>query len=406
MNRSAAFRFQQEASGPGRKSLRVMFLLPQRPEGMVESLVGSLMQEMDIMRFVPQLCCLTDPGAWAEQIAKRFQVTVGLSSSVCDVRVLPRLMQQMRNRVDVVVVVGTGDRMMWGLLAAKLSGVPVVLSVFDRSDEASVVNRLLAAWTDAVVVTSESQSFCLQEKKYSSTEKVHRIPLGIDPKQFVFDPRAPSAVRRQLGIPREAALCGIVAPLRSEKGHRLFLEVARRILDEIPTTHFLVVGDGPEASRLKAVAARQQLAEQVHFLGDRPDISHLLSSLNVFLWTSDQGPDSVEILAALSTQVPVVAALLGQTSSAVKTGVSGFLAAPGDVRQLADFTVELIQDGALAHRVGAWGRQEIIAHYSLERMVKGYEQLILSIYQRKQSGRPPKQQAGSPDFAEICGMTA
>ncbi|MDG2381673.1 MAG: glycosyltransferase [Pirellulaceae bacterium] len=403
--RSSPFQSQEASGVAGDEPLRVMCLLTDWPEGMATHLVSSLMQRMDIMRFIPQLCCLREPGAWGEQIADRFQVNGGLSSYPCDLRVLPRLVRQMRNRVDVVMTVGTGDSMFWAYLAAKLSGVPVVLSVLDLADRSTVVNRLLAAWTDVVVVTSAAQSNFLRERKHFAKEKIRVIPLGIDPQKFVFDPKAPFAVRQQLGIPLESAVCGMVAPLRPEKKHRLFLEVARRILDEIPTTHFLVVGDGPEAERLKVFSARLQLAERVHFLGDRADIAHLLSSLNVFLWSSDRAGDSVEILAALSIQIPVVAAPLDRSSAWVKNGVTGFLAPPGDVGQLADFAVELIQDGALAHRVGALGRQEIIAHHSVDRMVRAYQHLILEVYHRKQSGGPPRQQESRLNSFGICAAT-
>ena len=127
------------------------------------------------------------------------------------------------------------------------------------------------------------------------------------------------------------------------------MQAARLICGEVPNAHFLIVGDGPEAAGLKAFAAEQELNGHVHFLGTRSDIPRVLSALNVFLLTSDNEANPVSILEALATQVPVVATDVGSVSATVKNGMTGFLAEPGNARQLADFSIELIQNGSLAH---------------------------------------------------------
>jgi glycosyltransferase involved in cell wall biosynthesis len=232
---------------------------------------------------------------------------------------------------------------------------------------------------------------------------VRVIPNGVALERFSFQAPAPAAIRQELGLPGDTPLCGIVAALRPEKNHELFLHVARRVQQQLPRTHFLIVGEGPRQAALQELAAKLALDHQVHFLGNRSDIPRVLSALNVFLLTSDNEANPVSILEALAVQVPVVATDVGSVAATVQHGVTGYLAPPRDESQLAARVIELLQDARLARQLGAEGRQKVAIHWSLDRMVRGYEQLILEIYHRK---RPrPKAAGQAGDGIEFCGAT-
>jgi glycosyltransferase involved in cell wall biosynthesis len=244
----------------------------------------------------------------------------------------------------------------------------------------------------------------LVERERLPEEKVRVIPNGVDVGHFSFDATAPAAIRQQLGVAGDTPLCGIVAALRPEKNHELFLKVARRVHEQIPSTHFLVVGDGPRRLTLQALAAASPIASRIHFLGTREDVPQILSALNVFLLTSDNEANPVSILEALSVQVPVVATCVGSVPATVRPGITGRLAPAGDVNLLAGHVVELLRDAQLARDLGAAGRREVVAHWSLDRMVRGYEQLIWEIYRRKGPG-PKTAQQTADEAIEFCGAT-
>ena len=196
-------------SGADVTPLRVMFALTSMPVGGAETLVSNLIQRMDSTRFVPEICCLKELGPLGEELADRYPTSSRLLTNKYDLRVLPRLISRMRNRVDALVTVGAGDKMFWGRIAAKLSGVPVVLSALHSTgwpDGIGRLNRLLTPWTDAFVAVAQDHGRFLIEQEHLPQNKVRVIPNGIDTGRFVFDPTAPAAVRRQLGIPAERSL--------------------------------------------------------------------------------------------------------------------------------------------------------------------------------------------------------
>lgn len=384
------------------RPLRVLFLLTSMPVGGAETLLANLMRRMNRTRFSPELACLKEFGPLGEEIAAEFPASQHFLSSKYDLRVLPRLARHLRGRMDALVTVGAGDKMFWGRLAAHWARTPVVLSALHSTgwpDGLGRLNRCLTRWTDAFIAVAPDHGRYLIEREKLPADKVRVIPNGIDTTRFAFDGGAAFAIRHELNLPDQAPLCGIVAALRPEKNHPLFLKMARRVLQQVPTAHFVIVGDGPTLPDLRKLAAEFEIASNVHFLGTRSDIPRVLSALNVFCLTSHNEANPVSILEALSVQVPVVATNVGSVSATVQPQRTGFLVPPGDEVVFADSVVQLIQNPAKAREFGKWGREEVARHWSLDRMVRGYEQLILEIYLQKRRGGP---QAVAVDAAGLA----
>ena len=148
----------------------------------------------------------------------------------------------------------------------------------------------------------------------------------------------------------------------------------------MPEAQFLIVGDGPRHGELVQLAIQLGLTDCVHFLGRRSDIPQLLRILDVFVLTSHIEANPVSILEALSTGVPVVSTAVGSIAETVLDGITGYLVEPGDELTMARRIAQLLQDPGQAHTLGAAGRKNVVEHWSIERMVSGYEELIERLY--------------------------
>ena len=277
-------------TGNASRPLRVMFVITCMPVGGAETLLVELIRRLDRRRFAPYLCCLKYFGPMGEVLAKEIPAFTGLLASKYDFAVLPRLASLLRREeIDAVITVGTGgDKMFWGRLAGRLSGVPVICSALHSTglpDHVELPNRLLAPITDAFIGVAQSHVRWLAEHEGCPARKVRVIPNGVDTERFA--PRRPNErLRYELGLASGSPVAGIVAALRPEKNHALFLEVAQKVHRQLPSARFLVVGDGPERAGLERHAAEWNLSGVVRFLGTRHDIPEILSLLDVFVLTS------------------------------------------------------------------------------------------------------------------------
>jgi glycosyltransferase involved in cell wall biosynthesis len=190
-------------------------------------------------------------------------------------------------------------------------------------------------------------------------------------------------VRRQLAIAPEAPVCGIVAALRPEKNHELFLHAAAKIAQVRPEARFLIIGDGPRRGDLEQLARDLKICEAVQFLGSRRDVAELLTALDVFALTSHNEANPVSILEAMAVALPVAAVHVGSVAESVEHAATGYLVKPGSIEETAARCLELFADASLRRSLGAAGRARVVQRWSLEAMVAGYEDLIAEIYNRK-----------------------
>jgi glycosyltransferase involved in cell wall biosynthesis len=375
------------------RPLRVMFMQTDMRVGGAEMVTANIIRKLDQNRFLPELCCLKELGEIGETLRGEIPLYSDLLRSKYDLRVLPRLVSLLRRRkIDAVVTVGAGDKMFWGRIAARRLGLPVVIAALHTTgwpDGVGRLNRMLTPFTDAFVAVAASHGEYLIEHERFPAPRVVVIPNGVDTEKFT--PHCKTVrVRNELGIHADAPVVGIVAALRPEKNHELFLEMARRVLRQLPNARFLVVGDGLCRRDLERRAVEMGLRPSVKFLGLRNDVPRILAAMDVFALTSHNEANPMSILEAMSVGVPVVATDVGSIHEAVIDGDTGFLVPAGDSVRLTESLLGLLMDPQRRAAMGAAARTAVLERWSIDAMVSGYERLIESIYHRKMSALSPQ----------------
>lgn len=368
------------------RPLRVMFLQTDMRIGGAEMVTANIIRRLDRELFAPELCCLKDRGALGEELAHEIPLHHNLLFSKYDFRVLYRLTGLLQEReIDAVITVGAGDKMFWGRLAARRAGVPVILSALHSTgwpDSVGRMNRMLTPLTDAFIAVADSHGEFLAKNLRISRDRVAVIPNGVDTQKFAPAPDV-TTIRHNLGIGPTDPVVGIIAALRPEKNHELFLEMASRVVQVLPTSKFLIVGDGPKRSELEARANELKIHDNVLFVGSRSDVPQLLAAIDVFALTSHIEANPISILEAMSVGKPVVATNVGSIHEAVAEGRTGHLVTPGDAYQFADRVTRLLNAPLTRQTMGAIAREMVTHRWSMETMVGGYEHLIETIYARK-----------------------
>ncbi len=380
--RSEAGRTQADGEDSG--ILRCMFVITSMPVGGAETLLVNLMRRMDRDLVRPEVVCLKEPGPLGRQISAEFPMHTNLLRGKWDVRVLPRLIRLFhRRRADVVVTVGAGDKMFWGRLAAHAAGVPVIVSALHSTgwpDGVGRLNRCLTGMTDAFVAVADSHGEFLRSFERFPAEKVRVIRNGVDCRRFKPSPRSRLEVRQELGLPAETPLIGIVAALRPEKNHPMFVRTAARVRQSFPDAHWIVVGDGPERNHIESLAAELKIDDRIHMLGTRHDTPHLVAALDLFTLCSLNEASPVSILESLACEVPVVATDVGSVSESIIQGKTGILVPSQNLDEMTTAVKELLLNDKLRASMGAAGRKLVLDSGSLQSMVDGYQQMMTELY--------------------------
>jgi len=393
---------RQPTTWPSEDPLRVMFVTTGMTVGGHEQITLKLALGMDRSRFRPVVCCLKELGDLGQRLLDEgVPVYAELMAHKFDVRVLVRLARLMRrHRVDLVCTVGTGgDRMFWGRLAARLAGVPRVVSSLHSMGEPDRVewpNRLLHPGTHAFLTVAHAQKRYMVEREGIPSDRTHVIHNGVDVEAWVRTDPDP-ALAHSLGIEPHCPMAGIVACLRPEKNHEVFLHMARRVLDVLPYAHFLIVGDGPKRGDLTLLAGQLGLADRAHFVGQRHDVPDLVALMDVMVLSSRAEAFPMTILEGMAAGKPIVATDVGAVSEVVRHGQNGYLVPAGDVEAMAGYVGRLLADRGLGARLGRAGRDLVSRRFHLRNMIQGYERLFMSLVNGPMAPRGP---VGSPTRRE------
>ena len=369
-----------------------MFVITSMPVGGAETLLVNMLYRFDKQRICPSVCCLKAKDELGEKISDDFDVFPNLINGKFDVAVVQRLRKLfIKQEIDAVVTIGAGDKMFWGRLAARYARVPVILSALHSTgwpDGVGHLNRLLTGITTGFIAVARAHGEHLATHEGFPEEKVFVIPNGIDTDRFQFDPDGRQHWREQLGIPQDSPVAGIVAALRPEKNHELFVRAASAVTKQIPNAHFIVVGDGPERANIEGWINQLEMQDSIHLAGCTHEIPAVLSAMDLFALTSHNEASPVSILEAMCCQRPVVATNVGSVRESVIDGKTGSLVDEGNLEQTVERWLDILGDKDLASQMGKQGRDHVLSTSSLDSMTMGYTQLIESLYDGCQSDDP------------------
>ncbi len=188
---------------------------------------------------------------------------------------------------------------------------------------------------------------------------------GIDPTPYAVTPR------KTTGPPTVVTL----SCLKPQKGLEDWLEVAARVRAKVPDARFVIAGEGELRGELEERRRSLGLEGAVEMPGWVRDVPALLASADAFLLTSRWEGFPLAVLEAMAACLPVVATAVDGTPEAVEEGLTGFLAAPGDVEAMAERVVRLLGDEELRGTMGARGRDRVMARFTLDRFVESVYRL-------------------------------
>lgn len=257
----------------------------------------------------------------------------------------------------------------WGGLAAKLAGVPCVLSRRVDNPESRWAVALKYRLYDHVITISEGIRQVLLSEGLAP-QKVSCVRSAVDAAPYL-PPVDRAAFRAEFGLPPDALVAGVVAQLIPRKGHRYLLSALPGLLERHPALQVLIFGQGPLEAELRAEVEFRHLAAAVRFTGFRHDLPRWLGGLDMLIHPADMEGLGVSLLQASAAGVPIVTSRAGGLPEAVQDGVTGILCPPGDVAALAAAIDRLAGDAALRTRFGAAGRARILAEFSIDAMVDG-----------------------------------
>jgi glycosyltransferase involved in cell wall biosynthesis len=337
-------------------------------------------------RFDIHILCLHQPGMIGnELIDSGFNVKWGISLSRYDPGTFFRLLSIFRkNKDSILFLLDHHNSIFWGALAAKAAGLKnIILSLhstrlWTNAHNFNFTDRLVLPTFSKIVALSETHARYLVEEEGVSDKQLTIINNGVDVDRFypVGSEEQKRKNKRKFLIKENNITVTIVASLRPEKNHGMFLDAALLVARKRKDITFLIVGEGEEKSRLQAIAHKMLLEERVIFLGNRTDIPEVLSATDIAVLCSFIEIFPVTVLEAMAAGLPVISTNVGSLSEIIRNGEEGILIPSEDTASLAKEIEGLADNREIRLGMGERARKRVLEKFSTERMLNQYAKLF------------------------------
>lgn len=286
---------------------------------------------------------------------------------------------------DVVHLVNGLTVVNYGVVAARLAGVPSVVSVHglghfgERGLGAMIWRRMLSFADQRVAVSADIQS-----KVRACSRKPTVIELIYN--SIEAPPPLPEDSRgeflTQWGFPADVLVVTCVANLREVKGHRYLLEAVALLEKRMPRLRLLLVGTGELQEELEQLARDLGIRDRVVFAGRRHDVPNCLAASDIFVLPSLSEGTPLSILEAMRAGLPVVATRVGGIPEIVEDGRSAFLVPSGNPQALAEALLA-VGESSVAASLGECGQQRFHDRFSRSTFIDRYAKLFVRTAARR-----------------------
>ena len=373
-------------------SNRIPVLLMGRDLGMggTERQLAETARFLKGERFLPHVGCFRPDGVRRTDLENAgvpiLHLPVYSFMSIAVPKAATQLIRYIRKHHIQVVHSFDATMNVFAVPVAKLAGVPAVIaSQRGHRDLTGLrMKRLLRVSdliADAIVVNSEAMRDSLILEERVSEAKVRICYNAIDVDRF----------RRRTHVSTWPGnvVFGVVGMLRPEKGLDTLLRAFAKIASK--DAMLLVIGSGPEESRLKALAAEVGILGSCHFEPATADVTEWLSQIDVFVLPSRTEALSNSLMEAMACSCCCIASRVGGNPELIDDEKNGLLFEVDNIGQLAQQMNELASDESRRQRMASLACARMSAHFTYSHAAR----TMRGIYESVLLGNGPKRQSSA-----------
>jgi glycosyltransferase involved in cell wall biosynthesis len=295
-----------------------------------------------------------------------------------DPLVIRTLWKIIKNRAIGVVCTNTEKDLRAGGIAGTLAGVTRIIPSreVDYPLKQTFLYRLSYKYLASKIIVNSlaTQRTLLRSAPYLSASKIRLVYKGIN--VSLFDGARRSSLRETYGLPASTPVVSFVGRLDKRKGLYELLEAWKDVHVLHPDAVLLIAGEGPMRLEIERIVNENSLASSVILCGFQDSVASLLSQSSMLVapsWWEGFGYVLVEAMAA---RIPVVASNVSSIPEIVVDGESGLLVEPKNPGAIAGAVCRLLENPAIAEKMGLAGRRIVEQKFTLDRMVTEFEAVI------------------------------
>lgn len=317
------------------------------------------------------LAC-TEESAIADKASREgFRVEAMACTGEIDLEFMLRLRHLMRvEKPDLAHLHSRRGADSLGLLAAKWTSTPVVISRRVDNPETPWIAKFKYGLCDHVITISEAIKRVLLSIGIDGS-KITCVRSAVFPERFV-PTVSKSEFLEDMELAPDSFVIAVVAQFIERKNHIGLLRALAAIKDQLPANvQVLFFGQGPLLESLQNAVMNLNLENRVKFVGFRDDLHEFISHVDLLVHPAKMEGLGVSLIEAAAAGVPIIGNPAGGIPEIVRNRKNGLLVDCSDPEALGEAIFNLCSDDRARARMGELGRQLVADEFSVDAMVEG-----------------------------------
>ncbi len=286
------------------------------------------------------------------------------------------------HRIDIVH--GQGARAeFYARLAAGLSGRKKYVSTVAMPVEGydvgpwkrrlyGVFDRFSELFVDRFLVVSDILVKSMTQVHGVAPGKIIKIYNGIEtdlyrPENQLVNRRR---IRQEFHVSDTDVLIGAIGRLVWQKGFEYFIQAIPDLIQALPKSRFVLIGDGILRRDLEKLAKDLKIRNHILFTGQRTDIRDTLTALDIVVIPSVLEGFPIVTLEAMAMGKPIVATAIDGVTEQIMDGREGILVPQRNTANLVQAIIKIVSNPIMADNLGKAARRRVITEFSVQQMIK------------------------------------
>jgi glycosyltransferase involved in cell wall biosynthesis len=273
------------------------------------------------------------------------------------------------NTQDVINTHSSTDSWLVALATRLMKKRPAIVRT--RHISAPISDTFSSRWLytkscDHIVTTGENLRQTLISTNHFPASHITSVRTGIDLDYFKAGDK--ELARERLGLNKDAFIIGIVATLRSWKGHRYLINAFKQFSNQ--SSLLLIVGDGPQWDALHELVNTLELQDRVIFTGRQNNIAEWLNTMDLFCLPSyaNEGVPQA-LMQSQACGIPAVTTLIGSIDEAVVADETAVIVEAQNSKAILNALESLHHDQQRLASMAEKAQKNAKIHFSSKHMI-------------------------------------
>lgn len=242
----------------------------------------------------------------------------------------------------------------------------------------SIIERMEALFCNKIICISEAEKQSALENKICKESKLQVIYNGVDVEEYEHEEHG-KIKRKDLGIPDDAFVVGMVGRISPQKAPDIFIKMAGLVKNQISNAHFIIVGSGELENDIKQIATEDGLANNLHITGWVNDPMSYIEIFDVACLLSRWEGFGLVLPEYMMAKKPIVATDVDAIPNIIKNDKNGFLVNVDDSISAYKAVMKIHDDIYIKDRIVNQGFKDVNNKFNARRVSKETEELFRKI---------------------------